>query len=72
MKKLLAIAIVLTALLPVAAFAKPAHKPVNNCLVPGYAAVYGYPTGSYWAVQIAAYPAYYAAHNAFYLSHYGC
>ena len=37
-----------------------------------YRAVYQYPTGSYWQTQIAAYPAYYAANNAYYLSAYGC
>lgn len=37
-----------------------------------YAAVYEYPTGSYWQAQIAAYPAYYKANNAFYQSNYGC
>ena len=36
-----------------------------------YRAVYCYPTGSYWAAQIAAFPDYYAAHNSYYLHFYG-
>ena len=37
-----------------------------------YKAIYNYPTGSYWVSQINAYPAYYAAHNAYYQAHFGC
>lgn len=37
-----------------------------------YRAVYEYPTGSYWQAQIAAYPDYYAANNAYYQETYGC
>jgi hypothetical protein len=37
-----------------------------------YAAIYAYPTGSYWQNQIAAYPDYYAANNAYYQKTYGC
>lgn len=37
-----------------------------------YGAIYQYPTGSYWASQIAAYPDYYAANNAYYVATYGC
>ncbi len=40
-------------------------------LSPHYKSVYCYPTGTYWAKQVAAYPDYYAAHNAYYTSHYG-
>lgn len=36
-----------------------------------YSAVYCYPTGSYWVAQRNAYPAYYAAYNAYYLAAYG-
>lgn len=37
-----------------------------------YRAAYAYPTGTYWQSQLAAYPDYYAAHNAFYQAKYGC
>lgn len=37
-----------------------------------YRAVYNYPTGSYWTSQIAAYPDYYTANNAFYMSLFHC
>jgi hypothetical protein len=42
------------------------------CTNASYGAIYRYPTGSYWQTQIAAYPDYYAANNAYYLSAYGC
>lgn len=51
------------------------HHPVWCGTTPydvAYGAVYTYPTGSYWQGQIAAYPAYYAANNAYYLATYGC
>lgn len=37
-----------------------------------YRAVYEYPTGTYWVSQISHFPTYYAAHNAFYQTKYGC
>lgn len=66
MKKLLiALYIALASLvaLPAAAGASTYHST--------YAAIYCYPTGSYWVTQRAAYPDYYAAYNAYYLAAYG-
>jgi hypothetical protein len=40
-------------------------------LPPSYQAVFCYKTGSYWKAQVKAFPAYYAANNAYYLSAYG-
>lgn len=42
-----------------------------SALTPAYKAKYCYPTGTYWAKQVSKYPAYYAANNAYYVSHYG-
>ncbi len=42
------------------------------CSTPSLKAVYQYPTGSYWVNQTNTYPAYYTAHNAYYLAKYGC
>lgn len=36
-----------------------------------YQDVYCYPTGTYWQAQIAAYPEYYAANDAYYQALYG-
>lgn len=73
MKKIaIATATLLTAaamVLPMAASAKPAAKPYK--LPASYQAVYCYPGGTYWQAQIAAFPKYYAANNAYYLSQYG-
>lgn len=64
MKKLLiALALVGSLALPAAASATSYHS--------AYSAVYCYPTGSYWVAQRNAYPAYYAAYNAYYLAAYG-
>lgn len=69
MKKLLAITLLIGSLFPFAASAAPSYC---SKVTPGYLSVYNYPTGSYWVSQTSAYPAYYAAHNAFYMSHYHC
>jgi hypothetical protein len=60
---------------------RPAPKPVvttkpsycgTGSYNTSYAAIYAYPTGSYWQNQIAAYPDYYATNNAYYQRTYGC
>jgi len=43
----------------------------NRRLTPAYRAVYCYPTGTYWATQVAAFPDYYAHYNAYYTANYG-
>lgn len=50
--------------------ASPHH---HYTLPPSYKAVYCYPTGSYWVAQLSNpnNTAYYAANNAYYVSHYG-
>lgn len=40
-------------------------------LAPSYKATYCYPTGTYWARQIAKFPAYYAANGATFAAKYG-
>lgn len=75
MKRLLAIIGALVCLaIPASAAAAGGH-PSYCGTTPydvSYKAVYEYPSGSYWQAQIAAFPAYYAAHNAKYLAQYGC
>lgn len=65
MKKLL------TTLSFLAVIAIPATASAAYKLPLAYRAVYCYDGGSYWAGQKAAYPEYYADHNAYYEAHYG-
>lgn len=75
MKKFIALAVLIGAsLVPFTATAA-SHKPSYCGTTPydvAYAAVYNYPTGSYWVTQINQNPAYYAKHNAQYQAEYGC
>lgn len=76
MKKILGLVIaVLASLSMVGTVAAAPVKPSycgSGAYNASYRAVYQYPTGSYWKSQIAAYPDYYAATNAYYLANYGC
>ncbi len=77
MKKLImAAAFALAAIAPVSALAVKKTTTTNStawwCTNPKYAAIYQYPTGSYWQHQIATYPDYYAANDAYYRATYGC
>lgn len=65
MRKALAFVSILVSLLSVGTVASAAG--LSN----SYKAVYCYPTGSYWQSQIAAYPDYYAANDAYYRANYG-
>jgi hypothetical protein len=69
MKKLFVLLTVLFSTLVVSAPALAKSKPAR--LPASYRAVYCYPTGSYWASQVSAYPDYYAQNNAFYTARYG-
>lgn len=54
-----------------AAYAAPKTKPAPAKLPADYQAVYCYPTGTYWAKQIASYPDYYKANDASLKASYG-
>lgn len=71
MKRLLILATFITGFLPAVASAQASYCGTSPYDV-HYRAIFQYPTGSYWQKQIANYPDYYAANNAYYLSAYGC
>lgn len=70
MKKLIAL---LVSILTFALIGGVASAQPKLCsMSASYRAIYEYPTGSYWVDQLSRYPAYYAAHNAYYQTKYGC
>lgn len=73
MKKLI-IGLTAVLTLAVATPALAAHHSSHYwiCHDPVQKAAWAYPTGTYWANQLAHYGAYYAANNAYYVAHYGC
>lgn len=71
MKTLLTSALI--AIVSIVGLGATASAQPKLCSMPAsYRAIYEYPTGSYWVNQIAHYPSYYAAHNTFYQTKYGC
>lgn len=66
------LSIALASLVPAAASAANSWYCGPGAYNTTYRATFLYPTGSYWQTQIAAYPDYYAANNAYYLAAYGC
>lgn len=72
MRKLLVLAAVLAAVVSIGVGGKASALPKLCSMSASYRAIYEYPTGSYWQSQIAAYPAYYAANDAYFQAKYGC
>lgn len=77
MKKILVVILAIVAsLVPVAAASAYSNSSAfcssNTAYWVKYRAVYEYPNGTYWQKQIAAFPAYYAKHNAQYQHSDGC
>ena len=73
MKKLIAIATLLTALLPLGMASATTNHPFycgTSAYDHTYAAIYQFPTGTYWQAEIAA--GYYKATNTKLLAQYGC
>lgn len=62
---------ILSLVLGIALSSVGATATATSPISPEYQAVYCYPTGVYWQHQIAAYPDYYAATNAYWVANYG-